>query len=145
MVATVWHLFLDAISIHSLPFSVPADFNAENVHVARVMSDYLEHGINRGRLIASFSVHNQRIDLVWGEVIKCAVRDFRHIIFFLENERFLDPLNEVHVFALHYIYMPRINKAPKSLATIGYVIHYLVKEINHHTNFGITVWLDLLL
>ena len=31
--------------------------------------------------------------------------------FFLKNERLLDPLNEVHMCTLHYVYMPRINKA----------------------------------
>ena len=39
------------------------------------------------------------------------VKHFRNIIFFLENEGFLDLLNEVQLSALHYIYVPRINKA----------------------------------
>lgn len=39
------------------------------------------------------------------------IRHFRNIFFFLENKGLLDLLNEVYVFALHYIYMPHIKKA----------------------------------
>ena len=52
----------------------------------------------------------------WGEVTKRVVRHFSNIFFFLKNEGFLDPLNEVPVFALSYIYMARINKALEDLS-----------------------------
>ena len=99
LAATVLHLFLEAISIHGLPSRARADFGVKNVDVARFICCYFR------------IIHNQRIERLWGEVISCAVRHFRNMFFFPKNEGFLDPLNEVHVFALHYIYMPRINKA----------------------------------
>ena len=35
----------------------------------------------------------------------------------MESLEILDPLDEVHLFALHYIYKPRINRALKLFAT----------------------------
>ena len=43
--------------------------------------------------------------------------------FFLKNERLLDPLNEVHMYALHYVYMPRKNKALDEPSSVGVVSH----------------------
>ena len=53
LVATVLHLFLDAISIHGLPSRARADFGVENVDVARFMLDCPERDINRGSFLAA--------------------------------------------------------------------------------------------
>ena len=111
LAATALDLFIDAFSIHGLPSRVRADFGVKSVDVARFMLDCPKPGINRGNFIAGTSVHNQWIEGLWGEVIKCVVRHFSNIFFCFENKEFLDLLNEVHVFALHCIYMPQIKKA----------------------------------
>ena len=111
LAATVLHLFLCAISYHSLPSRDGADFGVKNVDIAQFMLDCPKCGINRGRFIAGTSEQNQFIEGLWGEVTMFIIRHFRNIVFYFENEGFLDLLNEVHVFALHYIYMPRIKKA----------------------------------
>ena len=89
--------------------------------------------------MAGTSVHNQCIEGLWGEVIKCVVRHFRNIFLFLENEGLLDLLNEVHLFTLHYNDMLRIKKVLKEFSKYWRYIHYLVEGISRHTNFQITV------
>lgn len=36
---------------------------------------------------------------------------FYRLFYFLEHHGQLDPINEHHLFALHYVYLPRINRA----------------------------------
>ena len=38
---------------------------------------------------------------------------YYRLFFFLEKSDLLDALNEIHLFALHYIYIPRINQSLK--------------------------------
>ena len=147
LAATVLHLLINSISIHGLPSRDRANFGVKNIDVAQFMLDCPKSGINRGSFIAGTSVQNQCIEGLWGEVIRCVVRHFRKIFFFFENEGFLDLLNEVHVFALHYIYMPCIKKALKEFSN-DWIYHPLSSERNQSLyqllNYGMTrlVYLD---
>ena len=73
LAATVLHLFIGAISIHSLLSRVWGNFGIKNVDVARFMLDCPVGGINRVSFIVGTFVHNQCIEGLWGEVITCAV------------------------------------------------------------------------
>ena len=42
---------------------------------------------------------------------RVVVRQFKNLFFYLEQYGLLDPLNENDLYALHYIYIPRINRA----------------------------------
>ena len=73
LAATVLHLFIGAISIHSLPSRVWASFVVKIFDVARFMLDHPEGGINRVSFIAGTFVDNHCIESLRGEVIRCVV------------------------------------------------------------------------
>ena len=146
LAATILHVFLDAISIHSLLSIDRADFGVRNVNAVRFMLDCPKRGIKRGSFIAGTSVHNQCIEGIWVEVIRYVLRHFRIIFLFLGNDGFLDLLNEVHLFELHYAYMLRIKKALEKFSN-NWRYYSLSSERNQSpyqiSNYGVTKLIHL--
>ena len=95
------------MSRYGLPSRVPSDYHGiENVDVAQFML------YNRGTgssIITGSSVHNQRIGRLWRDVLRVVVTTYRDIFYYLESSEVLDPLNDVDIFCLHIVYIPRIN------------------------------------
>ena len=101
--------FLPAVQQYGLPSRVRCDQGGENILVAQHMIH--RRGSERRSVLVGSSVHNQRIERLWRDIHRCVTAMFYRLFYFLEHHNLLDPINESHLFALHYVYSPRINLA----------------------------------
>ena len=107
--STVLENFQNAARNFGLPSRVRCDQGTENHEMALYMLRC--HGLNRNSIITGSSTHNQRIERLWRDMHRSVTTLYYRLFYFLETQSLLDPLNEVHLFALSYIYLPRINRA----------------------------------
>ena len=54
---------------------------------------------------------------------------YYRLFYFLQEQGILDPLNEYHLFALHFIYLPRINRSMEEFRS-GWNHHSIRTEHN---------------
>lgn len=107
--STVYDSFLEAVAEYRLPSRVRSDQGGENILVAQHMIE--QRGDGRNSMIVGSSVHNQRIERLWRDMHTCVTVLFYKLFYYMEQHDSLDMLDEKHLYALHYVFIPRINKS----------------------------------
>lgn len=106
---TVYGHFINATRTYGLPSRIRTDEGGENIAIIRYM---LQHrGADRRSVLVGSSVHNQRIERLWRDMHRCVTLLFYRLFYYLEQQDLLNPINDIHIYAIHFIFLPRINKA----------------------------------
>ena len=101
--STVLQSFVEGVQKYGSPSHVRSDQGRENILVAQYMLENRGHG--RGSIITGSSVHNQRIERLWRDMHRCVTQLYYRLFYYLNLA------NELHVFALHHVYLTRINNS----------------------------------
>ena len=126
---TVLRSFMEAVRKYGLPSRVRADHGGENVLVSEYMLQHPDQGPGRRSFISGKSVHNQRIERLWRDVFSTCLSSFYHLFYSLEGNGILNPNDDVDLFCLHYVFLPRINSQLETFRQ-AYSRHRLRTENN---------------
>lgn len=103
---TVFKCFRTGISRYGTPKRVRSGKGLENILIA----DFMLALNGPGSMITGASTHNQRIERLWRDLYEGVLCYFYHLFYHMEDIGVLDPLNELHLMVLHYIFMDDINR-----------------------------------
>lgn len=106
---TVLQQFLSGVENFGLPLRVRSDHGGENIEVWRYM--LMAYSGDVSHVITGSSTHNERIERLWRDVHRSVTTNYAEIFYSLEAEGRLDALNEVDLYCLHHVYLPRICKS----------------------------------
>ena len=96
-----------------LPSRVRSDYGMENYHVAAYMLQ--NRGVGRGSIITGSSVHNCRVERTHRDIFSGVLVFYSRIFEELERDGLLDVLDDIHLFSLHHVYIPRIENSLQEL------------------------------
>ncbi len=97
------HWFITAVNQYGLPSRVPLDKGGKNVAIADYMIS--RRGTQRGSMIT----HNQRVERLWRDIYEGVLGLYYRLFYFMEDQHILNPLNDIHLAALHHVFLPKIN------------------------------------
>lgn len=128
---TVLDQFHKAISLYNtIPTRIRSDYGTENVKVWEAMESSTSERNGPAVLLGS-SVHNQRVERFNREINK-NIRDKFAVLFYnLENSDLLNVTCKNDLFALHYVFLQRINQALTVLANSHN--HHSIRTENNQT------------
>ena len=106
---TVLNCFQTATRSWGHPSRVRADDGGENIAVGEYMEWY--RGANRGSFITGPSVRNTRIERLWRDIGEGVISVFSSLFRHLEVQGIHNPNLELDIFALHFVYVPRIQRS----------------------------------
>ena len=108
---TVRNLFQEKVECFYWPPWVRSNQGMENIGVSQLM--LVKFAPENVPQLTGLSVHNQRIERLWRDVVTYIFQHYRDLFEFMESISILDPLNECHLFVVYLIYQPRLDKALK--------------------------------
>ena len=76
------------------------------MEVAREMLK--KSGTQSKPFLTGLSVHNERIERLWKDVLNYVLHYYIDLFYFMEANEILDPLNEIHLLALQLVFIERI-------------------------------------
>ena len=132
--ATVLECFTDAVSTYGLPLRVRVTWEEKTLELHSSQPER-----EASRIIMGCSVHNQRIERLWRDVFQGCISLYYQLFTHLETGGLLDPCSEVHVFALHFVYLLHIQRSLDYFCT-AYIHHPISSCHNIYTSSAIFYW-----
>ena len=102
---TALNFFFSSVMEYGVPGRIRIDGGYEFNHVERFMNEI----DGTKRCIRGKSVHNQRIERLWRDVFTKILAKYHGLFNHMENHGILNIDNDLHMFALHRVFEPRIN------------------------------------
>lgn len=108
----------------------------KEAEVAWFMLSNPRRGTGRGSVILGKSVYNQRVERLWRDVQQGVLRLYADLFRPVEDLDLLDPVNDQHLFCLHYIFIPRIKRHLEEWKQ-AWLMHPMSSEHNQTPYTGI--------